>query len=171
MYMAKSHASASALREVLRVFALFGHPLRVVIFQRLARAPMTAGELARGLPISRTAIVQHLKLLEGARLVQASFDGRRRIYRVRASGLAPLENWLAQYLRDLSPTNIRRPSATLGQARPMTTQRKKPKKPESFAAGVGRGMRRAAKTARKVARMHGTPVYFWRNGRVVAEKP
>jgi DNA-binding transcriptional ArsR family regulator len=87
------------LREVLRVFALFGHPLRVVIFQRLARTPMTAGELARGLPISRTAIVQHLKLLETARLVQASFDGRRRIYRVCRSGLAPLEKWLTHYSR------------------------------------------------------------------------
>jgi DNA-binding transcriptional ArsR family regulator len=65
--MAKSHANAGTLREVLRVFALFGHPLRVVIFQRLAATPMTAGELARGLPISRTAIVQHLKLLESAR--------------------------------------------------------------------------------------------------------
>jgi len=53
----------------------------------------------------------------------------------------------------------------------MTTKRKTPKIPESFAAGVGRGMRRAAKTARKVARMRGTPVYFWKNGKVVAEKP
>ena len=40
-----------------------------------------------------------------------------------------------------------------------------------FAAGVGRAMRRAAKTARATARMHGTPVYVWKNGKVVAEKP
>jgi hypothetical protein len=53
----------------------------------------------------------------------------------------------------------------------MTTKRKRPKKPESFSAGVGRGLRRSAKTARKVARMHGTPVSFWKNGKVVAEKP
>jgi DNA-binding transcriptional ArsR family regulator len=97
--MAKSHANANTLREVLRVFSLFGHPLRVIIFQRLARTPMTAGELARGLPISRTAIVQHVKLLESARLVQASFEGRRRVYRVCLTGLAPLSNWLAQYSR------------------------------------------------------------------------
>jgi hypothetical protein len=50
----------------------------------------------------------------------------------------------------------------------MTTRRKKPKKPEGFAAGVGRGLRLAEKTARKVARMHSTPVYFWKNGKVVA---
>jgi DNA-binding transcriptional ArsR family regulator len=95
--MVKSHKNAIELREVLRVFALFGHPLRVVIFQRLARTPMNAGELARGLPVSRTAIVQHLKLLETARLVDASFDGRRRIYRVDLRGLAPLERWLTRY--------------------------------------------------------------------------
>ena len=38
-------------------------------------------------------------------------------------------------------------------------------------AGAGRALRRAALVARKMARIHGTPVYFWRNGKVVAEKP
>jgi hypothetical protein len=47
----------------------------------------------------------------------------------------------------------------------MTTRRKSPKKPESFAAGVGRGLRRAARTAREVARMHGTPIYVWEDGK------
>jgi hypothetical protein len=53
----------------------------------------------------------------------------------------------------------------------MTKRRKARKIPESFSAGVGRGLRLAEKSARKVARMHGTPVYFWKNGKVVAEKP
>jgi hypothetical protein len=53
----------------------------------------------------------------------------------------------------------------------MTPKRKTTKKPESFSAGVGRGLQRSAKTARKVARKHGTPVYFWKSGKVVAEKP
>jgi len=53
----------------------------------------------------------------------------------------------------------------------MTTRRKSPTKPESFAAGVGRGMRRAARSAREVARMHGTPIYVWEDGKVVAKKP
>jgi len=42
---------------------------------------------------------------------------------------------------------------------------------ESFAAGVGRALRRAAQAARKTARMYGTPVYIWKDGKVVAEKP
>ena len=41
----------------------------------------------------------------------------------------------------------------------------------AFAAEVGRALRRAARSARKIARAHGTPVYIWKDGRVVAEKP
>ena len=36
---------------------------------------------------------------------------------------------------------------------------------------AGRALRRAAKVARKTARMYGTPIYVWRDGKVVAEKP
>jgi hypothetical protein len=45
------------------------------------------------------------------------------------------------------------------------------KKAESFADGVGRGLRLAARSARKTARLHGTPIYVWENGKVVAKKP
>jgi DNA-binding transcriptional ArsR family regulator len=101
--MAKSHAHGASFRSVLRLFALFGHPVRVVIFQRLARVPMTAGELARGLPISRTAVVQHLKQLEAARLVDGSHNGKKRIYRIRPKGLVPLGRWARQYLDGAAP--------------------------------------------------------------------
>jgi DNA-binding transcriptional ArsR family regulator len=95
--MPKSHAKAAQFRQLLRLFALFGRPIRLVIFQRLARTPGTAGELAAGLPVSRTAIVQHLKLLESAGLVIASSEGRRRVYRIRPAGLAPLARWLDEH--------------------------------------------------------------------------
>ena len=49
--------------------------------------------------------------------------------------------------------------------------KKRPKRPESFAAGVGRALRRAAKSARKTAKMYGTPIYVLENGKVVAKKP
>jgi len=45
------------------------------------------------------------------------------------------------------------------------------RKEESLAVSVGRALRRAGRTARKVARDHGTPVYVWREGKVVAQKP
>ncbi len=40
-----------------------------------------------------------------------------------------------------------------------------------FAASVEPALKRAAKVARKTAKMHGTLLYFWRDGKVVAEKP
>jgi hypothetical protein len=40
-----------------------------------------------------------------------------------------------------------------------------------LATVAGAALRRAALVARKVARAHGTPVYVWRDGKVVAEKP
>src|SRR5689334_18240272 len=98
--MAKSHSNAAQLRRVLRLFGVFGHPIRVVIFQRVARVPSSAGELERTLPITRTAIVQHLKLMEAAGIVRASSEGRRRVYRVKADGLAPLVQWLSDHHRD-----------------------------------------------------------------------
>lgn len=42
---------------------------------------------------------------------------------------------------------------------------------KEFAAKVGRALRRAARAARKTARAYHTPVYVWKDGRVVAEKP
>jgi hypothetical protein len=52
------------------------------------------------------------------------------------------------------------------------TRKKKPKKTnDDFVAEVGRALRRSARTARRVARMYGTPIYVWEGGKVVAEKP
>jgi hypothetical protein len=49
----------------------------------------------------------------------------------------------------------------------------KPKLPkhDDFSRAVGRSLRRAAKQARKIARMYGTPVYVMKDGKIVAEKP
>jgi len=42
---------------------------------------------------------------------------------------------------------------------------------KTFSIAVGRALRRASLAARKTARAHGTPIYIWRDGKVVAEKP
>lgn len=47
---------------------------------------------------------------------------------------------------------------------------RKPKH-DDFSRAVARSLRRAAKEARKVARMYGTPVYIMKDGKIVAEKP
>ena len=45
------------------------------------------------------------------------------------------------------------------------------KETKAFSEAVGRALRRAAKAARKTAKMYGTPIYVWENGKVVAKKP
>ena len=49
--------------------------------------------------------------------------------------------------------------------------RKPKQKPSPFAVMVGRALRRSAKKARMIARAYGTPVYVWKDGKIVAEKP
>ena len=53
----------------------------------------------------------------------------------------------------------------------ISRSRKKRESPESFAEGVGRGLRMSARSARRIARMYGTPIYLWENGKAVAKKP
>ncbi len=45
------------------------------------------------------------------------------------------------------------------------------KEAQAFARSVGRALRRAAKVARKTARMHNTPICVWKDGKVVLIKP
>ena len=45
------------------------------------------------------------------------------------------------------------------------------KETKAFSDAVGRGLRRAARAARKTARMHGTPIWIWKDGKIVALKP
>jgi len=48
---------------------------------------------------------------------------------------------------------------------------KSKKRRDDLAVTVGRALRRSANAARRTARAHGTPIYIWRDGKVVAEKP
>ena len=67
-----------------------GDRTRRTIFERVARRPCAVGELARGLPVSRPAVSQHLRVLKQAGLVIDQPAGNRRIYEVNPDGLAKL---------------------------------------------------------------------------------
>jgi DNA-binding transcriptional ArsR family regulator len=67
---------------------------RRTIFKRLAGRPMAVGELARGLPVSRPAVSQHLKVLKCAGLVADRAVGTRRIYQVDPKGVEALRSEL-----------------------------------------------------------------------------
>ena len=50
-------------------------------------------------------------------------------------------------------------------------QTRQTKRPKPRLTPAGRAMRRAAQVARKIARAHGTPIFVWQDGKVVAQKP
>jgi DNA-binding transcriptional ArsR family regulator len=64
---------------------------------RLAERPRPVGELAAELPVTRSAVSQHLKILKDAGLVTERADGTRRIYRVNPVALAALRDQLETY--------------------------------------------------------------------------
>ena len=78
-------------------FAALAEPMRQKIVERLARGPMSVGELAAQLPVTRPAISQHLKVLKEAQLVTDRAEGTRRIYRIDPAGLAQIRRWLDQF--------------------------------------------------------------------------
>ena len=78
-------------------FAALAEPMRQAIVERLAERPMAVGELAAGLPVSRPAVSQHLKVLKEARLVRDQAEGTRRIYAIDPAGLGPLRAWLDKF--------------------------------------------------------------------------
>jgi DNA-binding transcriptional ArsR family regulator len=67
-----------------------GDPTRRRIFDRLAQGPKAVGELARGLPVSRPAVSQHLRVLKEAGLVSERPEGTRRVYRIDPAGVIAL---------------------------------------------------------------------------------
>jgi DNA-binding transcriptional ArsR family regulator len=81
-------------RRALRGFAVLGDPTRRAIFERVAARPSAVGELARGLPVSRPAVSQHLRALKEAGLVRETPEGTRRIYRLDPRGIAAMRDWL-----------------------------------------------------------------------------
>jgi DNA-binding transcriptional ArsR family regulator len=74
-----------------------GDPTRREIFSRVATRPSAVGELASGLPVSRPAVSQHLKVLKEAGLVIDMPVANRRIYRVDRDGLAALRADLERF--------------------------------------------------------------------------
>jgi DNA-binding transcriptional ArsR family regulator len=76
--------------------AALADPTRRKVFERLRKGPSSVVDLARGLPVSRPAVSQHLKVLKMAGLVADRAEGTRRVYYIDPEGLGPLRAWLDQ---------------------------------------------------------------------------
>jgi DNA-binding transcriptional ArsR family regulator len=66
-------------------------PTRLAILQSLAQQPRAVADLARGFPVSRPAISQHLRILKDAGLVSDRHAGTQRIYHIDPAGIAALK--------------------------------------------------------------------------------
>jgi DNA-binding transcriptional ArsR family regulator len=74
-----------------------GDPTRRQIFESLKAGPRSVGELAGGLPVSRPAVSQHLRVLKDAGLVNDRKEGTRRLYRIDPGGLAGLRDYFDSF--------------------------------------------------------------------------
>src|SRR5881227_3356809 len=77
--------------------AALADPTRRSVFERLADGPRAVSELAEGLPVSRPAVSQHLKVLKEAGLVTDRPEGARRVYQIDPQGLGQLRAWLDRF--------------------------------------------------------------------------
>jgi len=80
-----------------RAFDALGDPTRRLIFERLARRPLSVGKLTAGLSVTRPAVSQHLKVLREAGLVAVDRDGTRRVYRIDPRGVDAMRKYLDRF--------------------------------------------------------------------------
>ncbi|HST19194.1 MAG TPA: metalloregulator ArsR/SmtB family transcription factor [Gaiellaceae bacterium] len=79
------------------VMDALGDRTRRAVFEQLRSGPKSVGELAAGLPVSRPAVSQHLRVLKDAGLVSERRDGTRRIYELSPVGLVELRDYFDQF--------------------------------------------------------------------------
>jgi DNA-binding transcriptional ArsR family regulator len=94
IHIGKSRLTDVVTSEATDAWAALADGTRRAIFKRLAAGPMAVGALAHGLPVSRPAVSQHLKVLKRAGLVADRAVGTRRIYQVDPEGVEALRSEL-----------------------------------------------------------------------------
>lgn len=78
-------------------FDAIADPNRRYLLEELRRGPKTVGQMAEGVPITRPAVSQHLKVLLDTGLVTARAQGTSRIYAINGPGFMRLNVWLDQF--------------------------------------------------------------------------
>jgi DNA-binding transcriptional ArsR family regulator len=78
-------------------FAALADPTRRAILARLAQGETSVGELAAPFDISWPAISRHLKVLEGAGLIERRADAQWRLCSLRGEPLRDASEWLDAY--------------------------------------------------------------------------
>jgi DNA-binding transcriptional ArsR family regulator len=80
--------------------AALGDATRRTIFELIAERPRSVAELTRALPVSQSAVSQHLKVLRETRLVRAEPKGASNVYHIDPAGLGQMRAWLDRFWGD-----------------------------------------------------------------------
>jgi len=88
------------VKRAIDALSALGDPTRRAIFERLAEKPLPVGRLSEGLPVTRSAVSQHLKILKEAGLVKDVSEGTRRIYQLDPRGIGVMREWLERFWTD-----------------------------------------------------------------------
>lgn len=80
-------------------FSALADPTRRALLASLCERPASVGELADQLPMSLSAVGQHLRLLEATGLISTEKTGRTRVCRVEPKKLAAVEAWFTDRRR------------------------------------------------------------------------
>jgi DNA-binding transcriptional ArsR family regulator len=83
-------------QELDGVFAALGDPNRRAMLERLSKGPASVSELAKPLPMSLPAVVQHLHVLEQSGLVVTEKVGRVRTCKLQLKTLGSAERWISE---------------------------------------------------------------------------
>jgi len=79
------------------VFGALADPTRRAIVERLRRGEARVSEVAAPLPVSAPAVSRHLRVLEGAGLVERRVEGRVHHLRLVPEALAPAADWIEKH--------------------------------------------------------------------------
>jgi DNA-binding transcriptional ArsR family regulator len=79
------------------VLDAIAEPRRREILRMVLRKQLSSGEIASRFDVTRSAISQHLRILERVGLVSVERAGTRRLYRARPEGLAGLREYLEEF--------------------------------------------------------------------------
>ncbi len=79
-----------------RTFQALADPTRRGILARLSRGPASVSDLARPLPMSLPAVLQHLQALEASGLVSSEKQGRVRTVSIEPKAMTAAEHWFAE---------------------------------------------------------------------------
>ncbi|QEC80522.1 winged helix-turn-helix transcriptional regulator [Mucilaginibacter ginsenosidivorax] len=83
-----------------KAFNALGDPTRRLIFEKLRDRPLAVVDIADGLPVSRPAVSQHLKVLKEAKLINIHQQGAKNIYQVNREGVLAMRNYLDKFWDD-----------------------------------------------------------------------